>query len=354
MYIHPLTMKKIIRLLFVVILVIAARLAWKIAGPATSFDGKNYFLLIRTGSNYQDLLSTLRNDQVIASPGIFDLLAARLDYPQKVKAGRYNIKKGMSLINIIRMLKNGQQEPVHLVITKLRTREDLASLVGRKLECDSAAFMAYINSADSLRAYGLDSNTVMTSLLPDTYIYFWNTSPAKVFAKFRSGYAVFWTPARLALAKEHGLTSQTAYTLASIVEEETLKKDDKGKIASVYLNRMQKGMRLSADPTVKFALRDFGLKRIYDKHLAVESPYNTYKITGLPPGPICTPSPQTIDAVINAPKTDYLYFVAKPTLDGYSNFAETFEEHLKYARQYQQALDKLMQQKQPASGNLAQ
>jgi UPF0755 protein len=249
------------------------------------------------------------------------------------------------------MLKNGHQEPVNLVITKLRTREDLASLAGRKFECDSAAFMAYISSADSLRQFNLDSNTVMTSVFPDTYTYFWNITPSKIFAKLRNNYETFWTPARISQASAHGLNPQTAYILASIVEEETVKKEDKGKIASVYLNRIAKGMRLSADPTVKFALRQFGLKRIYEKHLAVESPYNTYKNAGLPPGPICTPSPQTIDAVITSPNTSYLYFVAKASLDGYSNFAETYQEHLKYAKEYQQALNKIMEQKQPANDN---
>jgi len=347
------TMKKTIRIIFIALLLIAGWFAWKFFGPATAFEGKSYYLHIRTGSGYQEVLATLQKDGVLTSPGLFNTIAGRFGYPQKVKAGRYNIKSGMNLINIVRMLKNGQQEPVNLVITKLRTREDFASLVGRKFECDSAAFINYINNADSLKQYHLDSNTVMTSVFPDTYTYFWNTTPSKIFAKLRNGYETFWTTTRLSQAKEHGLNPQTAYTLASIVEEETLKKEDKGKIASVYLNRIAQGMRLAADPTVKFALRDFGLKRIYDKHLAVESPYNTYKITGLPPGPICTPSAQTIDAVITSPKTNYLYFVAKASLDGYSNFAATYEEHLKYAREYQQALDKLMLQKQPANDNLA-
>ncbi len=344
-------MKKIIRFVFIVLLIAAGYFAWRIFGPATAFENKNYYLHIKTGSSYKDVLDTLEKNQVIASVSLFDMVAGRLDYPDKVKAGRYNIKKGMNLLNIVRMLKNGRQDPVNLVITKLRTKEDFASLVGRKFECDSAAFITYLNNTDSLKQYKLDSNTVMTAVFPNTYTFFWNTTPSKIFSKLHSNYESFWTTARVEQAKEHGLNAQTAYTLASIVEEETLKKDDKGKIASVYLNRMAKGMRLAADPTVKFALRDFGLKRIYDKHLAVESPYNTYKIMGLPPGPICTPSPQTIDAVLTSPKTNYLYFVAKATLDGSSNFAETFEEHLKYAKEYQAALNKIMQQKQPAADN---
>ena len=342
-------MRKIARLLLLLLIIIAGWLAWSILGAGTSYKGKNYYLHIKTGSSYQDVLQTLKQDEVVSSPFFFDLVANRFHYPEKVKAGRYNIKKGSSLISIVRMLKNGQQDPVNLVITKLRTKEDLAGLVGRKFECDSTAFIHFLNDTDSLRAYQLDSNTVMTTIFPDTYTYFWNTTPSKIFSKFRSSYDAFWTTTRLEQAKAHNLTTQTAYTLASIVEEETLKRDDKGKIASVYLNRIEKGMRLSADPTVKFALRDFGLKRIYEKHLAVESPYNTYRVMGLPPGPICTPSQQTIDAVLTSPKTNYLYFVAKASLDGYSNFAETYPEHLKFAKEYQQALDKMILQKQAAA-----
>ncbi|MEO6316699.1 MAG: endolytic transglycosylase MltG [Chitinophagaceae bacterium] len=346
-------MKKAILLTLLAAVLLAGWFGWQFFGPATSFEGKSYYLLIRTGSTYGDVQQTLASDKVVSHPALFDIMAKKVDYPLKVKAGRYQIKKGMSLVNIVRMLKNGQQEPVNLVITKLRTKEDLAGLAGRKFECDSADFLAYITNADSLKQFGLDSNTVMTSVFPDTYTYFWNTTPAKIFSKLRGGYQAFWTPERLRLAGAHGLNQQTAYTLASIVEEETTKKDDKGKIASVYLNRMAKGMRLAADPTVKYALRQFGLKRVYEKHLAVESNYNTYKIAGLPPGPICTPSPQTIDAVLNAPATNYIFFVAKASLDGYSNFAETYQEHLKFAKEYQQALNKMMEQKQAANGNLA-
>jgi UPF0755 protein len=340
-------MKKIFLILLSIIIVIAAYFSWKVTGPATSFEGKNYYLFIKTGSTYDDVISTITKDDVFTSPGIFDMVSQRVGYPQKVKAGRYNIKNGMNILNTVRMLKNGQQEPVNLVITKLRTKEDLSSLVGRKFECDSTAFIHFLTNTDSLKKYKLDSNTVMTIVFPDTYTYFWNTTPSKIFSKLFSHYNEFWTSDRMNQASTRKLNAQSAYILASIVEEETVKKEDKGKIASVYLNRIEKGMRLSADPTVKFALHDFGLKRIYEKHLQVESPYNTYKVYGLPPGPICTPTPETIDAVLTSPKTNYIYFVAKADLDGYSNFAESYAEHMKYAKEYRQALDKLMQQKKP-------
>ena len=155
-------------------------------------------------------------------------------------------------------------------------------------------------------------------------------------------YKAWWTAERVRLAEAKGLTPVKATILASIVEEETNAQGDKGKIASVYLNRMAKGIKLGADPTIKYALREFELKRIYDKYLKVESPYNTYQHEGLPPGPICTPSAATLEAVLEAPATDYLYFVAKPDFSGYSNFAATYKEHLEYAKAYREALDKEM------------
>src|SRR5262249_38083245 len=148
--------------------------------------------------------------------------------------------------------------------------------------------------------------------LPDTYTYYWNTTPRRILEKITKTSIAFWTPERLKKAAEKGLTREQVVILASIVEEETNKSSEKDTIASVYINRLNKGMRLGADPTVKFALRDFSLTRIYNKHLGVESPFNTYRVTGLPPGPICTPQKSTIDAVLNAPATNYLYFVANP------------------------------------------
>jgi UPF0755 protein len=249
------------------------------------------------------------------------------------------------------MLRNGRQVPVNLVITKLRTKENLAGLIGRKLECDSASFLTYLNNGDTLQRYGLDTNTVMTVILPNTYTYFWNTNPSRVFRKMERASREYWTPARKQQAEARGLNPVTAYILASIVEEETTRKEDKPKIASVYLNRLARGMKLAADPTVKFAMRNFELKRVYSKYLAIESPYNTYRNSGLPPGPICTPSMESLDAVLNAPDTKYLYFVARPDFSGYSNFAETYAEHLQNARLYQKSLDEQMRIGQEAKAN---
>jgi len=332
----------------VVLLLALAYISWKLIGPATAFEGKKYFLLIRTGSTYNDVKETMAKDHVIKSPWFFDKLSNKLDYPQKVKAGRYEINSGMSLVNMVRMLRNGHQAPVNLVITKIRTKEDLAGIIGRKFETDSLTFLEFLNNNDSLRSYGLDSNTSMCAVLPNTYTYFWNSNTQKIFSKLYESYSRFWTKERKLLADSQKLTPHQVITLASIIDEETNNTDEKGNIASVYMNRMAKGMRLAADPTVKFALKDFGLKRVYNKHLAVESPYNTYKIYGLPPGPICTPQTASIDAVLHAPKTNYLFFVASSDFNGSHRFAATYEEHLKYAKSYQLALDTLMVKKGPA------
>ena len=246
----------------------------------------------------------------------------------------------MNLFNLVRMLKNGRQLPVDLVIIKFRTKEEFAGRIGREFETDSLQMLNFLNNHDSLEHYHLDTNTWTCAIIPDTYRYFWNSTPTKIFSKLYAISENFWTSERIQKLKNNNLTPVQAYTLASIIEEETNLKTDKGKIASVYINRIDKGISLQADPTIKFAMKDFGLKRIYEKYLTVESPYNTYTNKGLPPGPICTPSVETLKEVINAPKTDYIYFVADSDLNGSSVFTSNYKDHMKYAKLYQQALNK--------------
>lgn len=337
--------KKIIRYTFILLLAIAAFLAWRIFGSNTSFEEDKKSVFIKTGSSFYKVVRELEIKKVISNTRTFKWMAKFSDYPQNIKPGKYVFEKGASLYQILKTLKSGRQTPVNLVINKLRTKEDLAQKIAANFETDSSSIIQFLNSNDSLSAYHLDSNTVMTAVIPNTYSLLWNTSFQKIFSRLYSEQQKFWSDERKNKANAAGFSPEQVYTLASIVEEETNKQEDKGKIASVYINRLNKGMRLGADPTVKFALKDFGLKRIYEKHLKVQSPYNTYLNSGLPPGPICTPSVKTIDAVLDAPATNYLYFVAKPDLNGYSNFAATYEEHLRFAKAYQQALDTLMMKK---------
>ena len=339
---------RLFKLLILALFGAALLAAWLLLGSATRFEDDKFTLLIPSNSTFQDVVENIENNRILKYPSVFQLAAQALSYPERVKPGRYQIESGASIIDIVRMLRNGKQAPVNLVIGRWRTRYEAAGKFGRYLEADSASILQFLNSPDSLRSYGLDSNTVMAVFIQNTHSVLWNTSFPKLFKRLHQEQQKFWNDTRKQKAQQLGLTPQEVFTLASIVEEETNMKDDKGKIASVYLNRLRKGMRLGADPTVKFALQDFSLKRIYNKHTQFPSPYNTYVTAGLPPGPICLPSIQTIDAVLDAPTTPYLFFVAKEDFSGYSNFAETYEQHLVFARAYQQALDRLMASRNPS------
>ncbi len=310
-------------------------------GPATGFSADKEVLYIRTdAATKKAVLDSLRQNKIIGNDFAFNQLANRVDYWNNIKPGRYEIDKGTSALNIVRMLKNGRQSPLNLTITKIRTKEDLARITGNKFEFDSLAMIRFLYSNDSLEKYNRDTTLAMTLVLPDTYTYYWTSSPASVLKKLFDESEKFWTDERKAKAEKLGLTPASAYIVASIVEEETNHGPEKSTIASVYINRVRKGIPLQADPTVKFALRDFSLTRIYQKHTKFPSPYNTYYTKGLPPGPICTPSKKTIDAVLNAPETEYIFFVASPKFDGTHDFSVSYEEHLQKARLYQQELDR--------------
>lgn len=314
---------------------------WQCFGPTVRKPADGFFY-IRTGASYDQVKQSLTEQHILSGTFYFQLLAKQVHYPEHIRPGKYEIREGMSLVQLVRLLNAGRQTPVRLVINKIRTKEELAGKLGRQLEADSQQIIRYLLTNDSLRRYQLDSNTVMTAFIPNTYEVYWNGPFDKLMKRMTDQQQKFWEGKRMEAAKAHGLTPQQVYTIASIIEEETNKKEDKALIASVYINRLNKGMKLEADPTVKYAMRNFGLKRILKGHLQYDSPYNTYQHTGLPPGPICTPGIQTIEAVLASPKTDYIFFVAKPDFSGYSNFAATYPEHLVFAKAYQRALDSLI------------
>lgn len=347
-------MKKVFVGLTVLVLILVLIGAWLVLGSGTAFGEKSKSLYVFTGkTNKQAVLQSLDEGDFLKSPGIFSMIANQLDVWDRLKPGKYEIQKGASVLSIAKMLRNNQQTPVKLIINKLRTLENLAHLIGKNFEADSSNVMSFLQSRDSLSKLDVDENTVMTIIIPNTYEFYWSTPTGKILKKLNEEKDAFWNRNdRLKKAENMGLTSNQVYTIASIVEEETNKNDEKGNVASVYMNRYQKGMPLGADPTIKFALKDFTLKRIYYKHLAVESPYNTYRNKGLPPGPICTPSTKTIDAVLDAPKTDYLFFVAKSDFSGYHTFSTSYAEHQKNAAIYQKALDEMILRKQKAKESL--
>ncbi len=332
-------LKKTVPIFLLILFAVAAFIAWRIFGSNTNFSESKKSFYIKTGSSFNDVINELEQQKILKNPGTFKWIAIQLKYNENVKPGKYLIENGASIYKIAKILKSGRQTAVNLVINKLRTKEDLAQKIAASFECDSAAVINLLNNNDSLLKLGLDTNTAMTAIIPNTYSIYWNTPANRIFKKLYSEQEKFWTDERKKKAAALHLSPQQVYILASIVEEESNNQEDKGKIASVYLNRMQNGMRLSADPTVRFALKDFSIKRVYKKYTQIISPYNTYLNAGLPPGPICTPSVKTIDGVLNAPTTNYLYFVAQSNLTGYSNFATTYEEHMVFAKQYQQWLN---------------
>lgn len=341
-------MKKIINLIIFIIIVGGIFSAWIIFSSGTAFEEKNKFFVIEEGkTDKASVLEMLDEKNIIRSTTLFSLVASQLHVWDKLKPGKYEVKKGESLLKIARMLRNNHQAQINLVINKIRLKEDLARLISKNFASDSVTVMKFLDSPDSLKPYHVTPENVFTIIIPDTYTFYWNTTLRKIFNRLFDASNIYWSKNdRIRKADEIKFTPEEVYTLASIVEEETNKDDDKYKIASVYINRLNKKMALQACPTIKYAMKDFSLTRIYDKYLTNPSPYNTYNHKGLPPGPICTPSPKTIDIVLNAPKTDYLFFVAKSDFSGYHHFSNNFAEHNQYAKEYQKALDIYMAKKE--------
>jgi UPF0755 protein len=290
-------------------------------------------------------------DSLVAKKIIFEktsflLFAKALKVEDKIKDGRFLVKKKTSVLDLIRMLRNNQQATVKLVLNKVRTKGELAKLIAKTFDKDSAAVMTFLSSNDSLQSFDTDTTQLFTLLIPNTYEFYWSSSMAQILSKLQKAQIHFWSQNnRIQKAAMIGMSQNEIYTLASIVEEETNFDSDKSLIASVYQNRLEKQMPLQACPTIKYAMQDFTITRIYEKYLSNASPYNTYRIKGLPPGPICTPAAKTIDIVLDAPKTDYIYFVAKADFSGYHHFSNNYGEHDRYAKEYQKKLDEYQAKK---------
>jgi len=328
-----------LKLLLIIIFLAGATGAWILLGPNTGNLSKGRFLYIPSDADYATVKKLLDEGGFIGNMATFDLLAGIADYPDHVKAGKYEIKAGSSNYEIIRKLRSGRQTPVRLVIKKLRTEQDLIRLLDSNLEPDSNDFRQVINNAALVQHLGGVPGCGICFTLPDTYEFWWNTSAEKTVKRLLAYYNEFWTDEKKQKAATLGLSLKDVITMASIIEEETNHNPEKPTIASVYLNRLKKGMRLQSDPTARYAYGDFTIKRITSAITSIPSPYNTYYTAGLPPGPICTPSKKSIDAVLNAASTSYLYFCAKEDFSGSHRFATTYQEHMKNAALYQQALN---------------
>ncbi len=255
------------------------------------------------------------------------------------REGAFRITEGMSPFTAARRIKNGVQSGIRFTFNNVRTLDEWAARWGETFMGDSDEMLKVLTDSAMCAQFGKTPQTIACLLMPDTYEFYWNITPEKMLARMNDYYNDFWTAERKAKAEKLGLTPDEVATVASIVEEETVKADERGKVARLYLNRYQQGMRLQADPTVKFALNDFTIKRITVPMTQVSSPYNTYRVNGLPPGPIRMPEKSTIDAVLDAPQHDFIYMCARPDFSGYHDFTRDYASHLENAHRYQAALN---------------
>lgn len=313
---------------------------WKhVMGPATTFGEESRVVLLPTGADFEVVMDSLKAAGAVRDEHAFRLLAERKNYVGRVRPGRYRIARGTSMNALLNTLRAGEQEPVRVTFSNVHDLPELAGRVARVLEPDSLAFLGAFRDADLQREVGLGPATMIALFIPDTYEFWWTTTPEQFVARMRREHDRFWSGERLGKAVERGLSPVEVATLASIVQAETVKREDAPRIAGVYLNRLRIGMPLQADPTLKFALGQRDVQRILNTDKEVDSPYNTYRNRGLPPGPINMPEGRYIDAVLEAEQHAYLYFCARADLSGYSEFARTYEQHLVNARKYQRALN---------------
>ncbi len=338
-------MKKKILIIIASIIVFAGALTvfigyrWAFS-PNIKIATQSSFLYIPSNSDFEDVVNILEDNGILKNKSSFIHCAQWMKYPEKIKAGKYKIQNHMNNLDLLRMLIAGNQTPVNLKFNNIRLKEQLAARIGKQIEADSTILLDLLNNDDFMQTYDLRAETALTLFIPNTYQFFWNTSSEEFIKRMKTEYDNFWTPERLAAAETIPLSPTEVSILASIVEQETNKNDEKQNIASVYINRLHKGILLQADPTVKFAVGDFSIKRVTGKHLAVDSPYNTYRYNGLPPGPICMPSIASIDAVLYHAKTNYLFFCAKADFSGYHVFTSSDVEHMANARKFQSEMNR--------------
>lgn len=301
----------------------------------------NGIIFIMPGDSFETVKQLLLDKKYIRNTYTFTQVAELKKYPQSIKAGRYRILDGMNNKQLINMLRSGRQEAVRFTFNNIRTLEDFAGTLSRQLAIDSGAFLKIIRNPEYVKKLGFTPENVLGMFIPNTYQIFWNTDLEDFITRMYTEYHRFWNEERLDKASQAGLSPMDITIVASIVEEETNKTDEFPVIAGVYINRLKKDWKLEACPTLKFALGDFSLKRVLDKHMEIESPYNTYKYAGLPPGPVRMPSIKVIDAVLNYQHHDYMFFCAKDDFSGRHYFSRTLREHNRHAAAYHRALNRM-------------
>lgn len=339
----PMTPRKIAFILIpIVLLAVGGYFGFNLYSTflAPNISGNEKYIYVRTGMTYDEFLSELNTKNTLKNIGKFKAAAGQMNLANSLKPGRYAVSAGLNNRTLINKLKSGNQDAVNLKFQGFRKKQNFAAYLAKNMEADSLAFISVLDSTALLEKSGFNPETVYTMFIPNTYQIYWNTSPTSFYEKMLGEYNKFWTDERKQKANALNLTPVQVSILASIVDAEALYDKEMPTIAGLYLNRLNRGILLQADPTVIFANDDFTVKRVTKSLLDVSSKYNTYKYAGLPPGPIMMPSINAIDAVLNRQQNNYIYMCAKEDFSGYHNFAETVEEHNINAKKYREALNK--------------
>ena len=336
------TRSKIFKILFIILLAAIAGFSYAaylfLMPNVTLKTDKEQYLLIRENTSFDEVMNQLQQKAELKSIATFKQAAKYLKY-NNVRSGRYKIENGVNNLTLIRNLRNGNQTPVKLTFNNIRTKEQLAGRLAAQLMPDSAGILNLLNDEVFLARFNLNPYTSVSAFIPDTYEVFWNMSATRLFERMYKEYEKFWTDERKQKAAAIPMSQAEVSTLASIVDSETNVKAEKPVVAGLYINRLRKNMPLQADATVIFATGDFSLRRVLNVHTRMDSPYNTYRNTGLPPGPIRIPTITGLDAVLNYDRNNYIFMCAKETLNGEHNFAASWAEHTANAARYQRALN---------------
>ena len=304
-----------------------------------SKDGEAHLIYVYPETTIDSLISTVQIYYDVQSR-LSLKLHCRLMHFNSPKTGCYRLENIVSDKKFISMFRNGEQTPVKLTIHRIRTREQLAGKLSEALLLDSTSIISRLEDNQYMQQFGLKKETAVCLFIPDTYEVYWTITPDALFKKMQQAYQHYWNSSRLNQAKKIGFTPTEVATIASIAESETNKDFEYPIIAGLYINRLHKGMPLQACPTVIFAWQDFSMRRVLKRHLEIDSPYNTYKYKGLPPGPIRIPRASTMDAVLNYTPSNYLFMCASADFNGTHHFSATYQQHAQYAKQYQQELNK--------------
>lgn len=309
-------------------------------------EGEERVITIPTGSTYDEVLEILRKEELLKNYFGFQIVAVLKKYPDLVRSGKYTISPGMNNVELVNQLRLGYQKPITLTFNNVDTIEELAGIVAKKIEPDSLSILNAIKHADLKRDYGFNDRNVAALFIPNSYEMYWNTSAQDFVFRMAMEFEAFWTEDRRRKAADLNLSLTEVSALASIVQKETLRRDEQPTVAGLYINRLKKNWRLQSDPTVIYALKekynnpDTVIRRVLYSDLKIESDYNTYQNRGLPPGPICLPEIQALDAVLNYDRHNYMYMCAKEDFSGYHNFAVTGAQHAINRRKYTQALNR--------------